>query len=1014
MGEKLVIGPISKGLSKYFTPFMIDNDSFPTLFNAYQWRGRIKRKRGTSPLVRLTRYFDSTNPSYTNSGYTAMHTAFTITLSSGAGNLLTGPYTNGADTPSLSVSLQTNGNIVPGSVIITDTNSATTYTDPSKNGTLTGGAGGTINYATGAFTITGGGSDTVTAKFLYYPDLPVMGLEDLILASSQFPGNLGFDTTYSYNITTTPSAMVYDVSFYKNPSTQSWAGYTAKTNVTPTSWNGHDYQQFNSVNYQGAFWVTNGIDVSFTGSTIGMQFAPAASITVVNRTSSTTVNFTITNCPLVVGDFVFANEFVASGGAANSQTLNFQTGCVTNISGSFASLTITVKFPNANIAADTYTPGILQYLTNRSNPSLDCLRWYDGDPTNGNATTPTLNGGFGWVNFMPPLSNFSFAIPNNGIPAQYYLVGARVIFPFKDRLLFFGVVIQTSTGASMYLQDTVVYSEVGTPYYTASFQGSPINPTNLLPMLVPSNQSAFPAAFFADQSGFGGNITAGVQQAITTVAPNEDALIVGFNRNLQTRFIYSGLDLVPFNFFIVNAELPSANTFSTIVLDMGVMTYGGRGFIITSQTECKRFDLEIPDQVFEIDLQNNGTERVTAQRDFINEWIYFSYPSNESAYVFPNETLQYNYRDNSWAIFIENYTTYGQLTPHTGDTWATIGNQFPTWSQWTEPWSAGSTTILQPKVIAGNQQGFVLIRDTGTAEANSLEITNFIFPATITGATQANPCVLTANNSFLLNQKILITGVVGMTQLNGNIYTITTVTPTTITINVDSTAFTAYSSGGTATPETNIYSPNHCLNDGDYIVINGVIGSIASAINGNIFQVSNPDTNTFFVSLPVSSGTYFGGGLIKRMYIPFVQTKQFPVAWSAARKTRIGPQQYLLSTTAQGQITLLIFLSQDAANAYNDTTEIANNSIIYSTVLYTCPESTNLGLTAANTNLQMLTASTQQQIWHRMNTSLLGDTIQIGFTMSDAQMTDPNFNNQFAEIELHSIILDVNPSMVLA
>ena len=48
MGEKLVIGPIDKGLKTDREPFNIDNDSFPLLINAYQWRGRVKRKRGTA------------------------------------------------------------------------------------------------------------------------------------------------------------------------------------------------------------------------------------------------------------------------------------------------------------------------------------------------------------------------------------------------------------------------------------------------------------------------------------------------------------------------------------------------------------------------------------------------------------------------------------------------------------------------------------------------------------------------------------------------------------------------------------------------------------------------------------------------------------------------------------------------------------------------------------------------------------------------------------------------------
>jgi hypothetical protein len=75
--------------------------------------------------------------------------------------------------------------------------------------------------------------------------------------------------------------------------------------------------------------------------------------------------------------------------------------------------------------------------------------------------------------------------------------------------------------------------------------------------------------------------------------------------------------------------------------------------------------------------------------------------------------------------------------------------------------------------------------------------------STITGATQANPCVLTSVNSFVAGQAVTISGVVGMTQLNGNTYTVLAATSTTITIEVNSTSFTAYSSGGVATSNGN-------------------------------------------------------------------------------------------------------------------------------------------------------------------------------------------------------------------
>jgi hypothetical protein len=1079
MGEKLLVGPFKKGLRNDVTPFNVDNDSFPVLINAYQWRGRIKRKRGTAFFCRLQRFFNSTSVSY-NTG------SPTITLDgSGNGNLITG------------FGLQPNATIIPGSVSITDTVSSVTYTDPAKNGTLS--PSGTINYSSGAIQIAAAAGHTITAHFIYYPDLPVMGLRDFFASSTQFPAIIGFDPKYSYNILTTIPTAVYDVSFYKNPLTASFPGYIQKTNETPVSWNGADYQQFWTINYQGALWATNGIDYPFTGSTIGMQFKPIVAVTVTSGGPPAIVNLQITGHGLVVGDFLFINEVLTTTG------INLQTGYVIAV---VDANNVTVEFPDATIATNG-TGGIAQYLTNRSNPAKDCIRWYDGDPTNGSATNPILNGTRGWINFQPPLSNLPFSIADKPA-AQYYLVGARVIATFKDRILFFGPVIQASTGPPIYLLDTVIYSQNGTPYYTSSFTGDPtFANTVYTPILVPVNQTAAPNAYFEDVTGFGGNITAGVDQDISTVAPNEDALIVGFTR-LEARLLYTGNDIVPFNFYIINSELGSTSTFSAITMDKGIFSVGGRGFIITSQVESQRIDLDIPDEIFEVSLFNNGSQRVCSQRDYINEWIYFTYPSSTITYVYPNQTLQYNYRDNSWGLFYENYTTYGTVRQSTQFTWATVGDFYPTWSDWNEPWNAGATNSLQPKVIGGNQQGFVLMRDMGTTEPSSLYIQNISFPVAITGATQAVSAVLTAVNQFVAGQNITITGVVGMTQLNNNTYSIISATPTTITISVNSTGFSPYISGGTATPSATFYVPNHCLNDGDYIQINGCLGT-SSVINGQIFSVNPVDKNNFNVFPPIPTGlTYLGGGLIVRMYVPFIQTKQFPTGWSMERKTRLGQQQYLFTRTPNGQLTLNIYLSQDADDAFNmgpivPTDGPPNNTLIYSTILFTsaelyiqnCPniplgnvgngssltynfdlftlfniqfaelipgkafiqvgnvatftDNGTGGFTATGTgtsigssinyfsgmitlaftvaptshptiitfqysvnNIQSPTADSQSQIWHRLNTSLLGDTVQIGFTLSDSQMRDITFANQFAEVELHGFILDCSASSLLA
>lgn len=933
---KLVIGaPFSKGLKNDVLPFNIDNSNFPTLINSYYWRGRIKRKRGTSPLGRLQRYFNSAVSSYGST------TSITLNAS-GAANLLTG------------FSLETNGNIVPSTVQFTDSTASNTYTDDGA-GNLTGtpSGSGTINYATGAINIgAGAGGHTINAvTFQYYPDWPVMGLEDLnlsgnqfitflslTLASNQFPGTLAFDTTYSYNILPTSPYTIYDVSFYKNLASGAYTdgthAYVQKTSWTPTSWNGQNYQQFNTVNYQGALWAANGITVPFEITNIGMQYKAIAAVTIISATEAT---LTITSHGLAVGDFIYVNEVATTTG------INFQTAYISSITDAN---NVVAVFPYASIASNG-TGGIAQYLTNRSDPTKDCLRWYDGDPTNG-TYPPTFETGLGWVNFMPPLSESSFPIAD--LPSgQYYLVGARVIIPFKDRLLFCGPVVQTSSaGSQVYLQDTIIFSQNGTPYYTCSFQGPALSPTSSTSILVPENQSAYPAAFFEDSFGFAGYIQAGYAQPILSASPNEDVLIIGFSSR-QARLVYN--DVTIFNFYIINSELGTSSTFSTINLDRSVMTIGQQGIIQTSQISSQRVDLDIPDQVFEFNLTNNGLQRITAVRDFINEWIYFTYCDDQVSWKFPNQTLLYNYRDNSWGVFHENYTAYGTFRKATGETWNQL--TYLTWEEWSTPWNFGESNLLQPEIIAGNQQGFVVIREQNTTnEAPSIYIQSFAPGATF----------------------------------------------------------------------TTITSPDHCLNNNDYIVIYNCIGTISSEVNGKIFKVSSVSENTFTIPI-VTTGAYSGAGTITKMYVPYIQTKQFPLSWDMARKTRVGFQQYLLTKTTNGQVELQIFLSQNPIGpniyGYNrgpfyPEPNSLNDALVYSDIVYTCPESTNLGLTPANTNLQMPTANNQGQIWHRINTSLIGDTIQLGITLSDVQMLDSTFSSQFEEIELHGIVIDIHPSQLLA
>lgn len=960
MSQQIYIGNFKFGLVEDRLPFNIDNSAFPMMFNMYSWRGRAKKKRGTVFVGQLQFQIDSTT-----GGEAWQYRK--IGTTDGSGDLSVNLVTR--------FSLQASSSFTPGSFSITD--GTNTFTEPSiPDGTLIGSPAGTgtINYATGDLSITGGAaSANVTGTLSYYPGLPVMGLRDYAYNASAtspptttiFPYLLAFDTTYSYQIVQTSSATnFYNVSYYKESS-------------NPVTWSGQDYQQFWTTNYQGALWATN--------NNPGFQFETIDTISVGNPTTITTA----TPHGLVSGDYVFFNEITGT----NANLLNLQTAEIT--------VTSTTEFtvPINTTGKTINNSGIFQTLTATSQ-SGDGIRWYDGDQTS--ATGLPTSSGVGWVNFSPPLTAATVSIDDE-TAALYYLVGARLIVPYKDRLLFFSPWIQTSTGSAINLQDTVLWSWNGTPYYSS---------------LTPVGETSDPRAYYQDQTGLGGNLPAGVGKPITTVGDNENALIVGFGGDgLKTRFVYTGNDLNPFNFYRINSELPSDSSFSTVVMDKGVLDLGAYGLTITDQQSCTRIDIQIPDEVFKIQRTNNGFDRVNAIRDFYKEWVYFSFPYDANTIIFPTRTLLYNYRDLTWAVFKENYTAHGIWRPTVKKSWLTTG--FRSWNEWREPWNSGSTQPLFSNIIAGNPQGYVLRQGLGVGEAISgtisaivasgslpgntqitstnhcVELNDYLYLSgaisdtilTITGITQASQAVITATNTLSTGQYVQISDVSGMTQINGKMVEVVSSTGSTFTINLDTTLYSAYTSGGEAV----------------VMLLQAQIGQVISIV----------DENNFVIDLTLVGSTYEGLGHYTRLTLPLLQTKQFPVFWEEGRQTRLSAQKYLLDKTTNGQITVNVYLSMDPTSSWNDPMiNEPPNSLVYSQLMYTCPESTNIGLTSFNTNLQMPTANTQFQIWHRFNTSLIGDTVQIGFTLNDSQMR--NLTYATSEISLHGVHLTVQKGPHLA
>lgn len=588
---------------------------------------------------------------------------------------------------------------------ITITVGGTTFTEPSPpDGTLTGNpsGSGTINYSSGLLTLTGAPAATpVTITFSYYPDLPVLGLRTFDTGIVNLPRQVAFDSLYSYEIAQ-PSNIYHDVTFYKG------------TGV-PFTWDGTNQDQFWTVNYTGAMWATNSIS--------GFHFAKIVAFP--NIAASTAAVVTLDNALLINGDRIFFNEVVAT--------------VATNINGATGTITDASLAPVYTVTLDkvstvtTFVSGIVLLLTNNRAGQGNGIKWYDGDYT--------LDPSKGWVNFSPPLSNSL---------TPEYLIGARMIIPFKNRLLFLGVTTSTSAGLIRTFTNRVVYSQDGTPYYSS---------------LTPVGQTSDFQAWFSNVAGRGGFIGAPITQNLVTVNENEDVLITGFESR-QLKLIFTGDDSFPFIFQTINSELGSQNTFSGVSLDTGALTIGEYGLALTTQVSAQRIDLKIPDQVFDIKKASNTSKQVTAIRDYRNEFIYFTYIPTDSPANFPGKTLLYNYRDNTWATFDENYTTYGTFRKTNNTTWAELGAIYGTWAGWNDAWNFGSTAAQYPTICAGNQQGFVMLRDKGTVEGISQYIQSISF------SIPESPVITSPDHGLLDNDFIEIFNSIGIININNIIFQI--------------------------------------------------------------------------------------------------------------------------------------------------------------------------------------------------------------------------------------------------
>jgi hypothetical protein len=257
--QPIFIGPYDKGLKRDKKPFLLPDEAFSTLENAYVYRDRVQKRLGLELLGRLRRVLTTVAMGNISAGGAG---TFTFNIFTGMGIAATEPD---AEMESGAI---TNITIAIGAPI------NQTLTDAAGTGVMTVVGAGPITsalliYATGDLIITfsgAAGASAATITGAYFPSLPVMGLPTREIDGINNEQMVAFDTKYAY--------VFVGAAFIEFPS------------ITPTTWAGTDSDFFWATNYRGStpqsrlFFVTNFVNdaadpMRYYDGTDWITFAPA-------------------------------------------------------------------------------------------------------------------------------------------------------------------------------------------------------------------------------------------------------------------------------------------------------------------------------------------------------------------------------------------------------------------------------------------------------------------------------------------------------------------------------------------------------------------------------------------------------------------------------------------------------------------------------------------------------------------------------------------------------------------
>lgn len=280
----------------------------------------------------------------------------------------------------------------------------------------------------------------------------------------------------------------------------------------------------------------------------------------------------------------------------------------------------------------------------------------------------------------------------------------------------------------------------------------------------------------ADIFGRGGFIDAPTNEAIVSAAFFRNTLIVFFEYSTwQLRYI--GEYGLPFIWERISSDFGSVSTFSSIVFDQGVMSISNRGVIQAAANGVGRLDEQIPEQIFSFQIQNDSPNFVHGIRDFEKELVYWNYLDTANASTtqsYPNTTLVFNYKNNTWAKFRDTITCFGPAQFQFGITWDSL----TTFWESNVSWDNVDDQQYVDYITCGTQQGFINIYQNPDASTPLPVTTLYAQSMAITAVNfSTNPNQFTVPNHNLEDGEIIyITGMLWSGTdpgLNNQIYSVT-------------------------------------------------------------------------------------------------------------------------------------------------------------------------------------------------------------------------------------------------